>query len=660
ALAVAGADAPALQAALTARIDALRLFVQALRIDEAALVRWLDGRSLTAAVVESLPRWRSDANAAFLGLVRWCKLQARLAPLDAAGFGSIRTAALAGAIRADQAIEALDRSVARACVDERRRALGFQRFDGKEHGTRVQRHATLHTDESKALTQVLPVKLLGTRPFGPGERKGVVGELRRKDLERARPRSIRALLDDYADAVLALTPCVLASPDSVAQFLVPGVIEFDLVVFDEASQVPVADAIGAIGRGKAVVIVGDSQQMPPTAFFARTTTAAADDEAPVEEDTPDMDSILTEARNDGIKPILLSWHYRSQDESLIAFSNRHYYDSRLSSFPAPTQRADGKGLTWIKVADGVFDSAGGRVNAREAAALVAEVRRRLADPVESKRSIGIVTMNLTQAELVRDLLEAAAEHDEPLRRALDDESEDRLFVKNLENVQGDERDVILIGTTYGKGPDGRMRMQFGPLGKAGGEKRWNVLVTRARQQVVVVSSMEPEDIRTHDVSASATGVHHMRAYLEMCKRGVGNSLESRVRPVEAKDLHREDVAAALRQRGLHVETNVGLSSFKVDLAVADPADPGRRLVAVLLDGPGYAARRTVQDRDALPVSVLQRMMGWPVVCRVWLPEWLLERDRVLDEIAAACAEARSAQAQSALLRAATAGRAAAA
>ena len=201
-------------------------------------------------------------------------------------------------------------------------------------------------------------------------------------------------------------------------------------------------------------------------------------------------------------------------------------------------------------------------------------------------------------------------------------------------------------------------MQFGPLGKAGGEKRWNVLVTRARQQVVVVSSMEPEDIRTHDVSASATGVHHMRAYMEMCKRGVGNSLESRLRPVEEKDLHREDVAAALRKRGLHVETNVGLSNFKVDLAVADAADPGHRLVAVLLDGPGYAARRTVQDRDSLPVSVLQRMMGWPRVVRIWLPEWLIERDRVVDDVVDACHEAKLELAQSALLRSANVGRAA--
>jgi hypothetical protein len=655
-LAVRAGDVPSLRALLTARAAAVDQFLATLRVDEVALLTWLDGRSLASAVAETLPRWRSDAKARFLGLVRWCKLQAKLAPLDGAGFGGIREAVLSGAIRADQVVDALDRSIARACVDERQSVLGFQRFDGKEHGTRVQRHGSLHADESKALADVLPARLLGTRPFASGERKGVVGELRRKELERARPRSIRAMLDDYADAVLALTPCVLASPDSVAQFLVPGSIEFDLVVFDEASQVPVADAIGVIGRGKAVVIVGDSKQMPPTAFFARSSASAAEDESPSEEDTPDMDSILTEARNDGIRPILLSWHYRSQDETLIAFSNRHYYDSRLSSFPTPTQRLEGRGLSWIKVVDGVFDSAGGRVNPREADELVAEVRRRLADPVEAKRSLGIVTMNLTQAELVREKLEAVAEHDPALRRALDDESEDRLFVKNLENVQGDERDVILIGTTYGKGPDGRMRMQFGPLGKAGGEKRWNVLVTRARQQVVVVSSMEPEDIRTQDVSASATGVHHMRAYLEMCKRGVGNSLESRLRPVETKDLHREDIATALRQRGLHVETNIGLSTFKVDIAVADSSDPGRRLVAILLDGPGYAARRTVQDRELLPVNVLQSMMGWPKVARIWLPEWLLERERVVDDIVAACDEAKAVDPQATVVRAGNGGR----
>ena len=195
--------------------------------------------------------------------------------------------------------------------------------------------------------------------------------------------SIRGLMEEHADAILALTPCVLASPDSTAQFLAPGGITFDLVVFDEASQIPVADAIGAIGRGKAVVVVGDSKQMPPTAFFERGGAADADaEEADISDEAQDMESILSEAVASGLQRIWLSWHYRSQDESLIAFSNRHYYESRLASFPAPIANGTGKGVTWLKVDNAEFDSGGLRTNQKEAEALVQEVTRRLRDPLE--------------------------------------------------------------------------------------------------------------------------------------------------------------------------------------------------------------------------------------------------------------------------------------
>jgi len=639
-----------------ARADAWEAMWLAVEARPELVDAWLTGRTMAEAAADSLSLWTRDADKArFLDLSRWHKLQQKLAEIEAAGFVELRRAIHDGSMDPVTAAAAFERSLAQASLDERMRSLDFERFDGKEHNDCIGRFSEQSDKEAKDLASVLPVKLQATRPFRPGQRIGRVGDLVRNELNRTKGgRSIRQLMEDYANAIIELTPCVLASPDSVAQFLVPGVIEFDIVVFDEASQVPVADAIGAIGRGKSIVVVGDSRQMPPTAFFSRGASSGDDEGGKpgteVEDEVEDLESILSESVASGLDRIWLSWHYRSQDESLIAFSNRHYYESRLASFPSPARKMSGKGLSWIKVEGATFDSGETRTNIKEAEAVVREVRRRLADPVESKRTMGIVTMNLTQAELVHELLESKADEDPALLRALEDESDERMFIKNLENVQGDERDVILISMTYARSQDGKFAMNFGPLGKVGGERRWNVLVTRAKQQVVVVSSMEPEDIKVERISALAKGVHHMRAYMDMCKRGVERAADVQARPVEQKDLHRERIADALRARGLVVESNVGLSSFKIDLSVSHASQPERRLVAILLDGPGYAERRTVQDRDALPASVLQKMMAWPKVFRIWLPEWLLEEARVVDEVCAAVEEVSQVQRQAALLQ----------
>jgi hypothetical protein len=329
----------------------------------------------------------------------------------------------------------------------------------------------------------------------------------------------------------------------------------------------------------------------------------------------------------------LSWHYRSQDESLIAFSNQHYYEGRLSSFPPPAISGRQAGVLWHRV-DGVFDRGRTRTNAREAAAVVAEVCRLLDDPATRELSIGVVTFNIEQQDLVIAELEEAARNHPLLDAAMRNEDpEHRLFVKNLESVQGDERDVILMSVGFGRDSQGGMTMNFGPLNRPGGERRWNVAVTRARRLVIVFSSIDPEDIELARLGVGATGVRHLRAYLELARDGVQTAIVGSGGSA-SRDLHRDDVARTLRKAGLIVATDLGLSSFRVDLAVSHPDAPTEQLMAVLLDGPGYAARRTVQDRDGLPVGVLQQLMRWPSTHRIWMPEWLAEPDRVIADLRA--------------------------
>jgi len=617
-------------------LDRLSGLCELVGATEQSLAEFVGSEPYPVAVKRALDGWQSDAKAGFLRLRRWCAVHAAFERLTESGFDDLRRAIQAGRLTASEAADAMERGLARAAIDERFSSTALATFDGLTHRRLVQGFVEMQSLDSKLLREIIPARLVAKRRFKPGETMGEVGELRRNELARQRGGlSIRALLKRYVRAITELTPCLLMSPDSVAQFLEPGMMAFDLVVFDEASQVPVPDAIGAIARGRSLVVVGDSRQMPPTAFFS--SGAVNDKEAPDEIVTTgapvDLESILSECVESGLQRIWLSWHYRSQQESLIAFSNARYYEGRLASFPAPTRGERNAGVLWRKIEDGIFDRGNSRTNEREAQAVVKEVGRRLRDG--PKQSIGVVTFNLEQADLITSLLEEAAVSDAAIDAALrDDDLEHRLFVKNLENVQGDERDVILMTIGFARDASGAFPMNFGPLNRMGGERRWNVAVTRAKREFVVFSSVEPEDIDLSRVGAGATGVRHLRAYMEMARDGVTRLGDVAALGRHGPDGHRDDIVHGLRSAGLLVEADLGLSSFKVDLALSHKDAPNRQLVAVLLDGPGYAARRTVQDRDALPVTVLEQLMRWPATMRIWLPEWLHDRERVVREASA--------------------------
>jgi len=569
------------------------------------------------------------------GLARWVDASAALEPLRTT-LPDARWELLTGAVGPEDAPEALDRGLAAVSVAERCDAGGFAAFDRHRQGRSVERFVSASEQLRSSLATALPAALLERRPFRPGALFGKVGALEREIGRTRGGLSVRRLVEEYGDVIAAITPCVLVSPDSMARFLPPGTMSFDLVVFDEASQITVADAVGALGRAQAAVIAGDSKQMPPSSF----ADIGAEDREGVESEflvVPDEESILTEAVHAGVNRIWLSWHYRSQDESLIAFSNAAYYGDRLSSFPAHPGQVYDTGISFTRV-QGAFQRSGDkgllRTNPVEAAVVVEEVLRRWA---ARERSIGVVTFNIQQRSLIETMLwESGVEGVAQSLAA----KKDGLFVKNLENVQGDERDVVLFSTGFSANHDGVLPLNFGPLNRSGGERRLNVAVTRARRRVMVFSSFEPEDLRVEETSS--IGIRDLRRYLEVAKYGVKHTLADEVRvdgsgttapaaPTRtAVDRHRDEIAARLRSAGLEVATGVGLSDFQVDLAVG-PGGQGPAL-AVLLDSPAWAARRTTSDRDALPTTVLERVMGWPGVARVWLPAWLEDPDAVVVDV----------------------------
>ncbi len=458
-------------------------------------------------------------------------------------------------------------------------------------------------------------------------RRSELGELRHQ-LGLTRPRiSVRKLLDSLPTTFGKLAPCVLMSPLSVAQYLPAGQVAFDLVIFDEASQITTWDAIGAIARAHQTIIVGDPKQLPPTNFFGR-----ADDE---DEDLPDVErdlpSILEEVVAAGMsKTCVLNWHYRSRDEALIAFSNHFYYGDGLVTFPAPGTGA--KALE-LHLVEGVYERGGARVNMNEAKAIAREAKQRLSAWLEraenERHTLGVITFNGEQQSLILDLLDDMRREDDRLEWFFSDEREEPVIVKNLENIQGDERDVMLFSVTFGPDRAGKVTMNFGPINGEGGEKRLNVAITRARREMHVFSSIRSEQIdlaRTH-----ALGVNHLKAFLDYAERGPA-ALPARIEGMGggAESPFEQAMADALRDHGWEVRTQIGVSGFRVDLGIVHPDQAGRFLAGLECDGAKYHSSATARDRDKIRQAVLEGL-GWTIL-RIWSTDWFKNREKVTASI----------------------------
>ena len=445
-----------------------------------------------------------------------------------------------------------------------------------------------------------------------------LGILKRYIATNGRGATIRHIMDQIPTLLPKLCPVMLMSPISVAQFIDLDQPPFDIVCFDEASQMPTSEAVGAIARGKALICVGDPKQMPPTSFFA---TNAVDEE---EADIDDMESILDDCITLSLPARYLTWHYRSKHESLIAFSNAQYYESKLYTFPSVDDRASKVQLIPV---DGTYDYGKTRCNRAEAEAIVKEVVRRLSDEELSKRSIGIVSFSKVQQNLIEDLLtDELAKHADLERKAYD--VEEPIFIKNLENVQGDERDVILFSVGYGPDKTGKVSMNFGPLNNSGGERRLNVAVSRARYEMMVFSTLKPEQIDLR--RSSALGVAGLKAFLEFARNGRMAVSAGQVKaPTEHAEII-DAVAGEIRKMGYEVDTSVGRSAFKIDLAVIDPKNDQNYLLGIICDGTRYYETKTERDREICQPGVLQGL-GWKLM-RLWSVDWLMNKEAVLDRI----------------------------
>ena len=465
-----------------------------------------------------------------------------------------------------------------------------------------------------------------------------LGILQKAIRSGGRGLSIRKLFDQIPNMLPRLCPCMLMSPISAAQYLAPNREPFDLVVFDEASQITTSKAVGALARGKNAVIVGDPKQMPPTSFFA--TSAVDEDNI----DDEDLESILDDCLALNMPQTHLLWHYRSRHESLIAFSNRHFYENKLYTFPSVNDR---EAKVRLVHTDGYFDRGKSRQNRAEAEAVIEELKRRCHDGKDSKLSVGVVTFNINQQNLIDDLLLDACKEDSALESWVNNGKEP-LFIKNLENVQGDERDVILFSIGYGPDKDGHVSMNFGPLNREGGWRRLNVAVSRARCEMVVFSTLAPEQIdlnRTH-----ADGVAALRSFLEYAA-GRDRLTEDDAASGSNGDTEgvSRAICAALAEKGYETQRNVGHSQYRIDIGVVDPDNADRYLLGILLDGSTYRDSKTVRDRELAQISVLGSL-GWTIV-RVWTMDWWdnsrKELARLLDILDKAAEQSRVAAEQQA-------------
>ncbi|MET0418860.1 MAG: AAA domain-containing protein, partial [Actinoplanes sp.] len=441
------------------------------------------------------------------------------------------------------------------------------------------------------------------------------GLLRREGMKETRHLAVRDLIGRARNTVLAVKPCFLMSPLAVSQFLPPD-IRFDVVIFDEASQVTPADAINCIYRGTALIAAGDDRQLPPTSFFERTADQA-DDEGDAATDVNDFQSILELAKACGaFRSLALTWHYRSRHEALIAFANHAFYQGRLITFPGADAAEPGVELI---SAEGVYRKGANRDNPIEAA-LVAD-RVVAAFTTRPELSLGVVTFSVAQAEAIRAALERATAKHPGLDRFLDGDRLSGFFVKSLETVQGDERDVMIFSIGYGHDELGRMSTNFGALSQPNGWRRLNVAITRARRRVEIVSS-----IRARDLADSANeSVRHLAAYLDFAERGM-DALPVRPGPVAAAGPFERSVLQTVRSWGYEAEAGIGSAAYRLDIGVRHPDRPGWML-GIECDGPMYRSAEAARDRDRLRADVLTGL-GWRLH-RVWSVAW--HRDRATEE-----------------------------
>ena len=566
----------------------------------------------------------------------WCAIRARAITK---GLAPLVMDLEDGAVLPEDAVRAFRLGYARwwlpLAIDTSRELRNFRRFehehaiaDFREVDDLVRAHAT---------DKVISSLVHGLPSSDTVPRQSELGILRHQMGLQRPSRSIRDMIGAMPESFGKLAPCVLMSPLSIAQYLPTHQALFDVVIFDEASQIATWDAVGAIARGHQTIIVGDPKQLPPTNFFGRNDSDGDD----VPEFDRDLESILDEATASGLPTRRLRWHYRSRHESLIAFSNWHYYDNNLITFPSPVTQDEAVSLTFLPT--GVYDRGKSRTNREEARAIAADIRGKLetwlALPESQRPTIGVITFNVQQQTLIQDFLDDARRDNPALEWFFADDRIEPVIVKNLENIQGDERDVIYFSITFCRDAAGKLPMTFGAINRDGGERRLNVAVTRARRELKVFSGIRADDIDLD--RTKAIGVRHLKAFLDYAARGaIALPAQDIGSQGEMESPFEEAVAAQLERRGWQVVPQVGVSGYRIDLGIRHPGQAGLYLAGVECDGATYHSSATARDRDKVREQVL-RGLGWNIL-RVWSTDWWFNAEEAIERLHATLNEALTA------------------
>ncbi len=506
----------------------------------------------------------------------------------------------------------------------------LKRFYGEDHERLIQQFREFDRKQIELAKIRIRHKLSGNIDRSWNATEGSeLGILLRESRKKRAHKPLRVIFKQVPNMITALKPCLMMSPLTVAQFIDPNNYNFDVVIFDEASQIPPEDSIGSLMRGKQVVIAGDSKQLPPTSFFQSEVITPEDSDEAEEELPDDLDSILDEcAAIVNFPKTMLRWHYRSRHESLIAFSNKYIYSSRLNTFPCSEEDSEELGIRFHHIANSFYDRGQSGVNLEEARSVARAVIEHYKEFPE--KSLGVGTFNIRQKYAIEDAIEELLYEDNSVEVFFLKDRFEHFFVKNLEIIQGDERDVIFISVGYGKDQQGKLSMNFGPINKQGGFRRLNVLITRARQRLEIFSSIKGDDF---DLSKTdSRGVHLFKKYLDFAEKGrvvlmqdidqLGNSMcES---PFE------ESVCMALEDKGICIKKQVGCSGYRIDLAVVDTKKPGKFILGIECDGANYHSCSTARDRDRLRQQILEDL-GWNIH-RIWSADWFKNKKRELEKI----------------------------
>lgn len=562
-----------------------------------------------SVLVERLDLWFEHSEQ----LSKWLAYRDRALRAESLGLGEVVARLKDGRLSNVDVLPVFEMAYYEHMLAELARADGaLARFDGDLHGRKVNEFVALDLERiaagrlevARAHHRSLPSKSGGVGPLGV---------LRAEMARRRGLMPIRQLIQKAGPAVQAIKPVLMMSPLSIAQFLPPGQLTFDLLVMDEASQIQPVDALGAIARCRQVVVVGDERQLPPTRFFAKVTSGDGEDDDDGAQ-VSDIESILGLFSARGLRQRMLRWHYRSRHQSLIAVSNSQFYENKLVIVPSPYTAEAGMGLSFHHLPNGVFDSGGSGANAVEAAEVAAAIIRHA--KTQPEYSLGVATFSVRQRRAILEQVEVLRRLNPDTENFFHAHPAEPFFVKNLENVQGDERDVILISVGYGKNAQGVMSMRFGPLGADGGERRLNVLISRAKRRCEVYASITDEDIDLE--RARGKGVVAFKLFLRYARTArmdlASDGGESKA------DVFQAQVASALHERGYQVHPRVGIAGLFIDLAVADQDHPGRYILGIECDGASYRDARSARDRDRLRRAVLEDH-GW-IIHRIWSTDWL--------------------------------------